>query len=181
MLIKSRIPEIFLGALLATALIAMGAVFGSSQVSTPAARNSGSDKGGNESTKAGQSKSEWMTSENLLALFTLGLVIVGGVQLWLFFVQLRLIRESLDDAKLTAEAAKEAAETSKLHADIAQGTLKTMQDTAERQLRAYVLIPSAHVKNIAEGNGPPVAHVQIKNFGQTPAYKVVNIGGFAID
>ncbi len=51
--------------------------------------------------------------------------------------------------------------------------------TARAQLRAYVFVSSARVANVADG--VPVAHVVIKNFGQTPAYKVVNVSGFALD
>jgi hypothetical protein len=53
--------------------------------------------------------------------------------------------------------------------------------SSERQLRAYVFISSANVTSVAEGNGVMEAHVNIKNFGQTPAYKVINVNGLALD
>jgi hypothetical protein len=60
-------------------------------------------------------------------------------------------------------------------------TVYVMRRTAQRQLRAYVFVDTVYVSNVAEGDGIPEAHVAIKNFGQTPAYKFVNITGFAID
>ena len=43
--------------------------------------------------------------------------------------------------------------------------------SGERQLRAYVLVDNARVKDVEIGK-LPVACLQLKNFGQTPAYKV---------
>ncbi|UGA47441.1 hypothetical protein HU230_0015955 [Bradyrhizobium quebecense] len=47
--------------------------------------------------------------------------------------------------------------------------------TAARQLRAYVFVSDAFIRNL---NGPevPVIHVCLKNYGQTPAYKLTNAG-----
>jgi hypothetical protein len=53
--------------------------------------------------------------------------------------------------------------------------------TSRAQLRAYVLVSRSVVTNVADGTGIPEAQVTIKNFGQTPAYNVINVGGFAID
>jgi hypothetical protein len=113
----TRIPEIVLGALLACALFAMGLFFGSSQYSGPTTRDFSTQKSRGDSGKTNQQEGPWVTSENLLALFTLGLIVVGSVQVWLFFVQLRLIRESLTDAKIAAGAAKDAAGAAKTSAD----------------------------------------------------------------
>jgi hypothetical protein len=71
-----------------------------------------------------------------------------------------------------------------------------LSDTARRQLRAYVVLESGRVVNVAnpipafEGQViqptgaeitnlacGPVAFVQIKNAGQTPAYRVAHWGG----
>jgi hypothetical protein len=67
-------------------------------------------------------------------------LLLAGGQVYLFLVQLRLIRESLDDAEHASAAAKEAADASKSQAKTAQGTLEAMQDIAKRQLRAYVSV-----------------------------------------
>lgn len=49
-------------------------------------------------------------SEGVTALYTILLVLVGAGQLGLFWWQLRLIRESLTDTKLAADAANKSAE-----------------------------------------------------------------------
>jgi hypothetical protein len=54
---------------------------------------------------------------------TLFLVLVGGAQLALFFVQLRYIRESLDDAKIAADAARNGAIAARDSADISKMTM----------------------------------------------------------
>lgn len=53
----------------------------------------------------------------VLAAITLFLVLVGGGQLALFYVQLQYIRESLNDAKIAAEAARDGAIAAREHAD----------------------------------------------------------------
>jgi hypothetical protein len=81
-------------------------------------------------TKTTSSKAEseqpWLTKD-AAGFFTFLLVIVGGAQLLLFVWQLWLIRESLDDARIAADAAKESADAAKIgaqatrdHADIAR-------------------------------------------------------------
>jgi hypothetical protein len=54
-------------------------------------------------------------------------------------------------------------------------------NTNRAQLRGYVFVSSAKVTNVIESMGIPEAHVVIKNFGQTPAYKVMNVSGIAAD
>ena len=55
-----------------------------------------------------------------LAVFTAALFAAAFGQVWLFWWQLRLIRDSLDDAKIAAEAARDGALTAKESADIAK-------------------------------------------------------------
>jgi hypothetical protein len=57
---------------------------------------------------------------------------------------------------------------------------KAAQESSRAQLRAYVLTSRSVVRNI-DGTGMPEAHVTIKNSGQTPAYHVISVSGFAID
>ena len=52
-------------------------------------------------------------------------------------------------------------------------TITVMMRTARRQLRAYVFIDSTRIDGMNAGQTPEVALV-IKNFGQTPAYKVTH-------
>jgi hypothetical protein len=50
-------------------------------------------------------------------------------------------------------------------------TLRQSRDTAERQLRAYVFMQGAQVM-IMNNNTAILATIAVKNFGQTPAYRV---------
>jgi hypothetical protein len=116
----------------------------------------------------------WLTIyTGLLALFTFCLIVVGSVQIFLFVWQLRLIRDSLTDTKHAADAANKSA-------DAAERTVNTMKDTAERQLRAYVSIHMVEIIDVAAGFTPR-ANLVFKNFGQTPAYDLIGIGGMAME
>jgi hypothetical protein len=97
----------------------------------------------------------WVTRD-AAGFFTFLLVVVGGVQVVLFVWQLSLIRKSLDDAKIQAEAAR--------------GTLTTMRETAERQMRAYLYIEKTTF-NFTLGDHWELTY-RIKNCGQTPAHQV---------
>ena len=56
--------------------------------------------------------------------------------------------------------------------------VKGADDTARRQLRAYVTVDKAQIAGLGDGQ-VPVAHLIIKNAGQTPAYKLTGIGCIA--
>ena len=73
-------------------------------------------------------------------------------------------KDQLAIAKQAAIAATDAAKASDKQARIAD-------ETAEKQLRAYITISETHICNIAEVF-PPKAFFQVKNSGQTPAYNV---------
>lgn len=51
-------------------------------------------------------------------------------------------------------------------------TVRTMQDTAKRELRAYLGIAQTKIETLKPGEAPRVS-IEIKNFGHTPAYAVV--------
>ena len=85
--------------------------------------------------------------DELLAGFTILLAIVT-LALWGSTAQLA------EDAKATGAR-----------------TITTMEDTAKRQLRAYVFPIHSGLSNLVVG-GVPAFHVTIKNSGQTPAYRV---------
>jgi hypothetical protein len=70
-------------------------------------------------------------------------------------------------------------------ATAAENSVLVASDTAELQLRAYVLLENASVTNLAAGNLPNIA-IKIKNFGQTPAsdfhhWAVVGFQPFPLD
>jgi hypothetical protein len=54
------------------------------------------------------------------------------------------------------------------------------EDTAERQLRAYVSVDKARVIGV-NGSQQPKAHVVIKNYGQTPAYELLHWTGMEVE
>src|SRR5438552_10833727 len=53
------------------------------------------------------------------------------------------------------------------------------RDTARRQLRAYISVHRSDIAGI-DGGQTPVATLLIKNYGQTPAYGVTQMGGIAM-
>lgn len=91
-----------------------------------------------------------------LMLLTGGMLFVSSIQAWFFWTQLRLMDRSMVVAE---KAAKSAAES-----------VETMQDTARRQLRAYISINAASIE--FPSPGVPKVTVSIKNTGQTPAHNV---------
>jgi hypothetical protein len=67
-------------------------------------------------------------------------------------------------------------------ASLQLATFLIMARTTRTQLRAYVQVHGAKIFNAAdETGGPVIAHLYIKNFGQTPAYKVMNASAFAFE
>src|SRR3982074_183407 len=69
---------------------------------------------------------EWLTHD-AAGFFTRVLVIVGAVQLVLFIWQLRLIRISLNDAKISADAAADGAMAASRQAHVAEETLARIE------------------------------------------------------
>lgn len=98
-----------------------------------------------------------------LAGFTLLLVIVGSLQLGLFFWQLRLMKQATIDAGKSAEAA-----------------YKTAQNI-EVSERAYVQISHMTPLEINPGLYRGRIQIRVKNFGRTPARitdELLNLGVF---
>jgi hypothetical protein len=106
--IRFRFPELFLGMLLAVALFALGVVFESSRHQPSQEIPSAEGKEKNNSESEWSKLGNWLFND-ATGIFTLGLVIVGGVQIAVFLRQLRLIRESLTPAKDAAFAARDSA------------------------------------------------------------------------
>jgi len=89
---------------------------------------------------------------------------------WAVFVGLRTLKAVVTQAIANTISAN-AAKTS---ADAAVETIKTMKDTAERQLRAYVLVTTAQIHRDANFRYKLSVKIKIKNFGATPAYDLTN-------
>jgi hypothetical protein len=139
-----------------------------------------------QAADASHEEGAWLTKD-AAGFFTFGLVVVGGIQVALFLWQLWLIRESLNDAKTAADAAKEAA-------DVAKESLNLSRENAQTELRAYLVVATAGIYNVADPPNPvpqgqqpppgartlpdrgPIALVTIVNAGKTPANDVIHWG-----
>jgi hypothetical protein len=99
-----------------------------------------------------------------LAYFTLALAAFAGGQVVLFVWQLRLIRDSLNDTKIAAEAARDGAAAARDQASLTE-------QTAKRQLRAYISVEPGGIVEWIPG-GQPSGKITARNVGATPAYKV---------
>jgi hypothetical protein len=114
-------------------------------------------------TEAAQDKAERdakATTDRRMVWLTGALVLVGAIQAFVFFIQARRLRETIDATRDTTDV---------------------MRDTAQRQLRGYVFATEGRVVNLANPGLAPVAQVIIKNAGQTPAYNVTCAIGFGAD
>jgi len=153
------------GVLLAAMLFAMGFVVGSSPHPVDSTENQGAAK---TSQKADyydpyRALRDWFTKD-AAGFFTFWLFVIGGSQIALFYVQLRLIRESLAPAQTAAKAAQAAAE----YIPVVEGA------------HVYVLMKgedlfSDLLKSIGAGHvGSPdysiMMDLVLKNFGKTPAF-----------
>jgi hypothetical protein len=142
---KYRLPEVFLGCLLTLAVFSVGMLL---------------------------TAGTWLTKD-AAGFFTFALVIVGVLQAALFFVQLRLIRQSLTDAKTAADAATEGAAAARLNAEAVM---------AAEGAHLYPIIKADNLKAVFQGgiwyensgadsdNVPtPEVIFRFKNYGKTPA------------
>jgi hypothetical protein len=166
-----RIPDIFLGALLAVAIMAAGYDIGSQYQPDPT--NPPQHTAAENAQQPPESGLWDWVPHGGAGFFTLWLVIAA--QLGLCVWQLTLIRKSTIDAGAAADAAKQSADTARIHAETARD-LQVMQDTAQRQLRAYVSVSGVtKVEDLGEWQGAGFAvRVEVKNDGQTPAYDLLH-------
>jgi hypothetical protein len=156
--LRFRFPEIFLGMFLAVAIFAMGAVFWSSQYSGPSAQSQSPEKRTEEKNNSQPNKGLWhWLTHDAGGFFTLWLVIVAGGQLALFYVQLKLIRDSLIDAEKAANAATEAAKAAKENAEYAKTNLLVLE-------RAYIIPAFVPVEREAETWH---VHILLTNVGRS--------------
>jgi hypothetical protein len=107
-------------------------------------------------------------ADRAIWIFSGLLVIVGGLQAGLLAATLSAMRrQGLSMRRQTTHIRRSASAAMK-SANAAVATVKTMQETAEKQLRAYVYVVAAARKS--DGIREPTLRVEIKNAGQTPAY-----------
>ncbi len=91
------------------------------------------------------------------------LVIVGGLQVWLLFATLKTVNRQADIAKNQETQMIEAGKQT-------ERIISQMNETTERQLRAYICVSTALLK--FQSPDVPEVQVHLKNFGRTPAYDV---------
>jgi hypothetical protein len=160
-------PEVLFGMLLSVAIFAVGAAFWSSpNSSTPAKQQSSANRSQKQAGHPQPSSfRDWIT-DDATGFFTSWLVIVGGFQVVLFYVQLRLIRKGLKPAEIAAKAAELNAEA-----------LMTAEGA-----HLYPIIKGSNLKDVFYGvimhpdespdtNITVQPHVTycLKNYGKTPA------------
>lgn len=125
------------------------------------------------------SSAEWwlVYITGALVLATCGLIIYTA-RLW------GATKSLAEDAEKTAARqaremqaslliAQESADAAKKSAEAAERTVSTMRDTAEKQLRAYVMVDCVEIVDVKPDPSrefvEPWIHVRYKNFGQIPA------------
>lgn len=91
-----------------------------------------------------------------MVAITIGLFAVAAIQAGMFYWQLRLMESSTRDAGRAADAA--------------QRSVEVMSKSAERQLRAYLIVEK--VDSEVHVDGRYRGTIYIKNSGQTPALNV---------
>ncbi len=171
---RFRVPELFLGCLLTVAVFSMGTLF-SSQYPRQTTQINSAGKSSHPTENKSEPKSFWepLTTDPVAA-FTLGLFLVGMAQAGFFYVQLKLIRESLRPAEQAAKAAQDAATAANTQADAlmaAEGAHLYVIITTDNIARIFELArrydnsPGMHDSE----SDPPWLRYVLKNYGKTPA------------
>lgn len=103
-----------------------------------------------------------------LGVATIALAIIGGLQLWLVKLQLRLMKDGSKDTELAARAANKAALAAEKSANVAEKSLYDLE-------RPFIVvdIPVAGLTVRRNVNGPTLQRedmtLAINNYGRTPA------------
>lgn len=111
---------------------------------------------------------QWL-SHDAGGFFTAVLVVVGAVQLILFFWQLRLIRTSLDDAKVSADAAADAAKAASRQAHVAEETLARIERPYLYVIKVEGITVSDETGMFEDGRIWLDVEYSIVNHGKIPA------------
>jgi hypothetical protein len=125
---------------------------------------------------------QWYASPHWWTAGFTGALFIATTGLWLFTALLWIttrraviggedaVKAAVASAKSTAALATATAE----HAGHAEQAIRVAEETAERQLRAYVFVAQA---TITDPDGiDPRLDIRSRNFGQTPAYDVLASG-----
>jgi len=126
----------------------------------------------------------WVAFGTLILAVGTGILGFATVFLWRATRQLVLDAKEASEKQfevsmLAAKAAKESADTAKIQAEVARDTLINMQDTAQRQLRAYLVVEARAIEDFEVGRITK-GHFCIRNVGQTPPHDVIMATGVVI-
>ncbi len=132
----------------------------------PSQPSEGHSKGNQTSQDSNLPKTFWeKVSDDPTAFFTMVLALLTFVLAGTSSVQILLLISADRTTRLAARAAVRSA-------NVATRTVRSIELTAERQLRAYIGVERAFMTNPDPLNAPLAASLVIKNAGQTPAYRV---------
>lgn len=106
----------------------------------------------------------------LMLFCTVILASAGAVGTYYAIKTLRVLRHEAKIAVAALRQTAKFAKAAKVSADTSERALALATETAQKQLRAYILVESACVK--FPRPDVPEAQVHLKNVGQTPAYNV---------
>jgi hypothetical protein len=101
--------------------------------------------------------------------FTASLCVIGAVQLALFFWQLRLIRTSLNDAKISADAAADAAKAASRQARVAEETLAKIERPYLYAIKVEGITVSNETDMFEDGRVWLEVEYSVVNHGKIPA------------
>lgn len=129
-----------------------------------------------EQERDGRSEADLHAQRALVGL-TFVQVVIGGFGLWMIWGTLQATRDAVREANDATKAAQAALDVAEMNADFARQAVEVSKETANHQLRAYVVVDS--VMAAPDGGGYITAKVRIRNRGATPAYKIaVKVNGW---
>jgi hypothetical protein len=92
-------------------------------------------------------------------------------QIIVFVIQAKRLRDSVEEMRKATAATEKAIIAAQMSASATDRTATAMEDTAERQLRAYITVEAGGILTW-QANHLAHARVTVKNLGATPAYDV---------
>lgn len=116
------------------------------------------------------------SDDRKLVEYTGYLVLVGIVQFGVFVLQLRAFTTQAHYMRRTVTEMQSATGAAIRAANAAEDTIGHMRETSKRQLRAYVHVADVNILYM-DSEWCPNIRIRVKNYGQTPAYKVSNRSG----
>jgi hypothetical protein len=164
---KLRSPDIAFVLIFCFLIFALGFVVGSSSHARYAPDNKIDSETRDDYYKPYRALRDWAFGD-ATGFFTLLLVAVGGFQVALFYVQLSTMRESLDDAKVAAEGARDSAKATAQIAKSDRAWVCVEEITGSESINCFVDgIPSARALGITP---------KWRNVGRSPALRALVIG-----